>query len=65
MDSDRIEGTVKEGTGKAKEAWGDLTDDERTETEGQQDQVEGEIQQGWGEAKDTARDVLDDEDDDI
>ena len=65
MDSDRIEGNVKEGMGKVKEEWGDLTDDERTEAEGRAQQIEGEVQQGWGEAKDTARDVLDDDDDAI
>src|SRR5690606_15014820 len=31
MDSDRIEGPIKEGTGKVKEEWGDLTDDAETE----------------------------------
>ena len=66
MDSDRIEGGVKEGVGKVKEEWGDVTDDPGTELEGKRDQVEGNIQQGWGEAKDAVRDATDDsgEDDD-
>ena len=59
MDSDRVEGPLKEAGGKAKEAWGDVTDDRETETEGQADQVEGNVQNEWGEAKDTARDALD------
>jgi uncharacterized protein YjbJ (UPF0337 family) len=63
MDSDRIEGGMKEGMGKAKEAWGDLTDDPGTEAEGQADQVEGNVQENWGEAKDKVRDALDDDDD--
>jgi uncharacterized protein YjbJ (UPF0337 family) len=61
MDSDRVEGPLKEAGGKAKEAWGDVTDDPETEAEGQADQVEGNVQNEWGEAKDTARDVLDDD----
>jgi uncharacterized protein YjbJ (UPF0337 family) len=61
MDSDRIEGPLKEAGGKAKEAWGDVTDDAETEAEGQADQVEGNVQNEWGEAKDSARDVLDDD----
>jgi uncharacterized protein YjbJ (UPF0337 family) len=63
MDSDRIEGTIKEGAGKVKEEWGDATDDTSTELEGKREQAEGEVQQRWGEAKDAARDVVDDADD--
>lgn len=59
MDSDRIEGPLKEAGGKAKEAWGDLTDDKRTEAEGEADQVEGKIQNKWGEGKDNVRDAVD------
>ena len=61
MDSDRIEGPVKEAGGKVKEEWGDATDDPQTEAEGQMDQAEGKLQNEWGETKDAARDVLDDD----
>ena len=61
MDSDRIEGPLKEAGGKVKEEWGDLTDDGSTEAEGQVDQVEGNVQSEWGETKDSARDALDDD----
>ena len=61
MDSDRIEGPVKEAGGKIKEEWGDLTDDERTEAEGKMDQAEGDLQNAWGETKDDVRDALDDD----
>ena len=61
MDSDRIEGPLKEAGGKAKKEWGDLTDDPETEAEGQADQVEGKVQNEWGEAKDTVRDATDDD----
>jgi uncharacterized protein YjbJ (UPF0337 family) len=63
MDEDRIEGPVKEGAGKVKEEWGDLTDDPKTEAEGKADQVGGKVQNEWGEAKDTVRDAVDDDDD--
>jgi uncharacterized protein YjbJ (UPF0337 family) len=61
MDSDRIEGPMKEAGGKAKEEWGDLTDDASTEAEGKMDQVGGKVQNEWGEAKDEARDAGDDD----
>ena len=56
MDSDRVEGPLKEAGGKVKEEWGDLTDDTSTEVEGKKDQVEGKVQNEWGEAKDGADD---------
>ena len=61
MDSDRIKGPLKEAGGKVKEEWGDLTDNEETEAEGQADQVEGNVQNKWGEGKDTVRDAVDDD----
>ncbi len=60
MDSDRIEGPLKEGAGKVKEEWGDLTDNAQTETEGKAEKMEGDLQNEWGEAKDNARDAVDD-----
>ena len=60
MDSDRIEGPLKEAGGKVKEEWGDLTDDPQTEAEGHAQQVEGDLQNEWGEAKDNVRDTVDD-----
>jgi uncharacterized protein YjbJ (UPF0337 family) len=64
MESDRIEGGLKEGAGKVKEEWGDATDNPSTELEGKREQAEGEVQQKWGETKDAVRDVTDDDDDD-
>ena len=59
MDSDRVEGPLKEAGGKIKEEYGDLTDDASTEAEGQMDQAEGKLQNEWGEAKDDVRDAVD------
>ena len=61
MDKDRIEGNVKQGWGKAEEAFGDATDNPETEAEGQQDQAEGSLQEGWGKVKDAGRDLVDDD----
>jgi uncharacterized protein YjbJ (UPF0337 family) len=61
MDSDRIEGPLKEAGGKVKEEWGDLTDDASTEAEGQMDQAEGKIQNEWGDTMDDFRDAVDDD----
>ena len=59
MDSDRIEGPVKEAGGKIKEEWGDATDDAQTEAEGKAEKAEGDLQNEWGEAKDNVRDAVD------
>jgi len=59
VDKDRVEGPLKEAGGKAKEGWGDLTDNEQTEAEGHADQAEGKVQNEWGEAKDNVRDAVD------
>jgi uncharacterized protein YjbJ (UPF0337 family) len=60
MDSDRIEGGLKEAGGKVKEEFGDLTDNPDTEAEGKVDQAEGGLQQKWGEVKDKVGDAVDD-----
>jgi uncharacterized protein YjbJ (UPF0337 family) len=61
MDTDRIEGPLKEAGGKVKEEWGDATDDATTEAEGKMDQAEGKVQNEWGEVKDDVRDVTEDD----
>jgi uncharacterized protein YjbJ (UPF0337 family) len=59
MDWDRIEGNWKQFTGKVKEQWGKLTDDELTQINGNRDQLEGRIQARYGYAKDQAREEVD------
>ena len=59
MNWDRIEGNWKQFTGKAKEKWGQLTDDDLTKINGQRDQLEGILQQRYGYAKDKAKDEVD------
>lgn len=55
-DHDRIEGAAKNLGGKAKEAAGNVTGDEKLKAEGKADQVEGKIQNAVGGLKDTLRD---------
>ena len=55
-DHDRVEGAVKNMGGKAKEAAGDLTGDEKLKAEGKADQLEGKTQNAVGGMKDTLRD---------
>ena len=59
MNWDRVEGNWKQFTGKIKEKWGDLTDDDLTSINGKRDQLEGKLQERYGYAKDKARDEVD------
>jgi uncharacterized protein YjbJ (UPF0337 family) len=54
MNWDRIEGDWKQVTGKAKEQWGKLTDDDMSVVAGRRDQLAGKIQERYGIAKDEA-----------
>jgi uncharacterized protein YjbJ (UPF0337 family) len=60
MDWNRVEGNWKQFTGKVKEQWGKLTDDDLTEINGRRDQLEGKIQQRYGYAKDQTKKEVDD-----
>jgi uncharacterized protein YjbJ (UPF0337 family) len=60
MDWNRIEGNWKETKGKVKQKWGQLTDDDIAQINGQRDQLEGRIQQRYGLAKDMVRKNVDD-----
>ena len=51
MNWDRIEGNWKQLTGKAKEQWGKLTDDDIAVIAGKRDQLSGKIQERYGVAK--------------
>jgi uncharacterized protein YjbJ (UPF0337 family) len=51
MNWDRIEGSWKQLTGRAKEQWGKLTDDDIDVVAGRRDQLAGKIQERYGVAK--------------
>ncbi|PHK93974.1 hypothetical protein CR162_15785 [Pseudoroseomonas rhizosphaerae] len=54
MNSDRIEGTAENLTGKAQEGFGKLTGDEGHRAEGLARQAAGRVQEVYGEARDYA-----------
>lgn len=51
MNSDQVAGKWKELKGLMKEKWGELTDDELQQLEGQRDKLAGVVQQKYGLAK--------------
>jgi len=55
MNWDRVEGNWKQFTGKVKEKWGKLTDDDLQVIGGQQDQLVGRIQERYGVAEEEAQ----------
>lgn len=60
MNWDRIEGNWHQLTGKVKEQWGKLTDDDLTEIAGKRDIMVGKIQERYGIARDEAERQVDD-----
>jgi uncharacterized protein YjbJ (UPF0337 family) len=60
MNWDRVQGSWKQMTGKVKEKWGNLTDDDLTQIDGNREQLEGKIQARYGYAKDKAKQEVDD-----
>ena len=55
MDWDRIADNWKQFSGRVKEKWGKLTDDDLTAINERRDQLEGKIQERYGYAKDQVR----------
>jgi uncharacterized protein YjbJ (UPF0337 family) len=55
MDWNRIEGNWKQFSGRVKEQWGKLTDDDLDVIKGRREQLEGKIQERYGYAKDKVR----------
>jgi uncharacterized protein YjbJ (UPF0337 family) len=59
MNWDQIKGNWHQLKGKAREAWGDLTDDDLARLEGSQEQLVGVIQERYGIAKEEAQRQVD------
>ena len=59
MNWDQIEGKWKEFTGRAQSHWGEMTDDELDQVEGDRTRLEGLIQQKYGRSKEEARTEVD------
>jgi uncharacterized protein YjbJ (UPF0337 family) len=59
MNWDTVKGDWKKFSGKVKEQWGKLTDDELTQINGNREQLEGKLQAKYGYAKDKAKQEVD------
>lgn len=59
MNWDEIKGNWKQFTGKVKEKWGDLTDDDLTSIAGKRDQLAGKLQERYGFEKARAESEID------
>lgn len=59
MNWDQVSGNWTQFTGKVKEQWGKLTDDDLTEIAGKRDIMVGKIQERYGIAKEEAEEQLD------
>jgi uncharacterized protein YjbJ (UPF0337 family) len=59
MNWDQLEGKWKQYSGKAKEKWGKLTDDDLAVIHGRRDQLIGKIQERYGIAKQEAEKQVD------
>lgn len=59
MNWDQIAGRWKQFTGKVRENWGELTDDEVDQIAGKRDQLVGKIQTKYGIAKEEAERQVD------
>lgn len=59
MNWDRVEGNWKQFTGKVKEKWGDLTNDDVAFVNGKREQLEGRLQERYGYGKDKAKSEVD------
>jgi uncharacterized protein YjbJ (UPF0337 family) len=58
MDKNRIDGSIKEIKGAAKEAVGKALGDAKLQSDGKSDQAAGKIQNAIGGVSDTVRDAL-------
>lgn len=59
MNWDRIEGNWKAFSGKVKQNWADLTDDDLAMVNGKREELEGRLQARYGYQKDKAKAEVD------
>ena len=57
---DELEGKTDQVKGKVKQAWADLTDDERLHDEGVADEAVGDVQEGLGRARRKVGEAIED-----
>jgi len=59
MNKDQFKGKWNQIKGKAKEKWGELTDDDLKQVEGEQDKLVGKLQEKYGMGKEEAQKQVD------
>lgn len=59
MNQDQVQGKWDQMKGRAKKAWGDLTDDDFKKAEGSVDKLFGIIQEKYGDTKEAIQAKLD------
>lgn len=60
MNNDIFEGNWKQFKGQAQAKWGELTNDELDQAEGNREVLEGKIQEKYGKSKEEAKREVDD-----
>ena len=58
VDQDRIDGSLKQLEGSAKETFGKVTGDSKTEAKGAREKAVGKVQNSIGGAKDSVRETI-------
>ena len=65
MNRDELDGKADQVKGRAKQAWGDVTSNERVHDEGVADEAAGEVKEGFGKARRKVGEALNDIGDEI
>ena len=62
---DELDGKTEQVKGRMKQAWGDVTNNERLHDEGVADEAAGDVQEGFGRARRKVGEVIEDIGDEI
>jgi uncharacterized protein YjbJ (UPF0337 family) len=57
---DELDGKTEQVKGRAKQAWGDITDNERLHDEGVADEAAGDVQEEFGKARRKVGEAIED-----
>ncbi len=60
MNRDELNGKKDQVKGKAKQAWGDVTDNEKVHDEGVADEAAGKVEEGFGKGRRKVGEALND-----
>ena len=60
MNRDELDGKTDQVKGRAKQAWADITDDDRLHDEGVADEAAGDVQEGVGRARRKVGEAIED-----